>query len=364
MADEKKILIVDDSALIRRLLGTAIGEDAGLQVAYAAPNAELALKYLAANTVDLVLLDVEMPDMDGIEAVTRIRRSWPALPVLMCSSLTERGADVTIRALQRGASDYIAKPSASFPLPEFKQTLLQKIHDLLPTRSAEPERLLVAPRPTTSKVTLRSAARPVTALAIGCSTGGPNALGLLFSALRRPLGVPLFIVQHMPKLFTRLLAERLASESGLRVKEGEHDETVDAETVYLAPGGLHMTVARQGVHVRIQLNEDPPEQSCRPAVDVLFRGLARVYGDGVVAAVLTGMGRDGTDGARHLHEAGSRVLVQDAASCVVASMPSSVADAGWADSVLTVPEIADAFLRFSGAGSGIGALLGGFGAMR
>src|SRR5690606_4171379 len=176
MVDEKKILIVDDSALIRRLLGTAIGEDAGLQVAYAAPNAELALKYLAANTVDLVLLDVEMPDMDGIEAVTRIRRSWPALPVLMCSSLTERGADVTIRALQRGASDYIAKPSASFPLPEFKQTLLQKIHDLLPTRSAEPERLLVAPRPTTSKVTLRSAARPVTALAIGCSTGRPNAL--------------------------------------------------------------------------------------------------------------------------------------------------------------------------------------------
>lgn len=356
--DDKKILIVDDSALIRRLLGTAIGEDGGLQVAYAAPNAELALKYLRGNPVDLVLLDVEMPDIDGIEAVTRIRKSWPSLPVLMCSSLTERGAEVTIRALQRGASDYIAKPSASFPLPEFKQALLEKIRNLLPSATSAPARIISSPRMSSPET------RPVAALGIGCSTGGPNALGLLFASLRRPLGVPLFIVQHMPKLFTRLLAERLASESGLRVKEGEHDESVDPDTVYLAPGGVHMTVVRQGVQVRIRLNEDPPEHSCRPAVDVLFRGLARVYGDRVVAAVLTGMGRDGTEGAHALHDAGSRILVQDAASCVVSSMPCSVAQAGWADAVSTVPEIADAFLRLSSAGSSVNRLVGGFGALR
>lgn len=345
MIHGKKILIVDDSALIRRLLGTAIGEDPGLSVVYAAPNAELALKYLHGNAVDLVLMDVEMPGMDGIEAVTRIRSAWSALPVLMCSSLTEAGAEVTLRALQRGASDYIAKPSASFPLPDFKKALLEKIHGLLAPSGATLTRFATAPRLASSQL------RPVAALAIGCSTGGPNALGRLFSAFRGPLGVPVFIVQHMPKLFTRLLAERLAAESGLRVKEGEHEEIVDPHTVYLAPGGLHMTVARHRLEVRVHLNEEPPEHSCRPAVDVLFRGLAQVYGDRVVAAVLTGMGRDGTEGARRLHEAGSRVLVQDAASCVVASMPSSVAQAGWADAVLPVPEIAATFERLSATGS-------------
>lgn len=345
MSIGKKILIVDDSALIRRLLGSAVGSDSRLEVVYAAPTAELALKYLRGHAVDLVLLDVEMPEMDGIEAVTQIRREWAELPVVMCSSLTELGAEVTLRALQRGASDYIPKPSASFPLEEFTHALLHKIHTLLAPRGLMAERSVALPRRP------RAWHNTVAAIAVGCSTGGPNALATLFTGLHRPIGVPLFVVQHMPPLFTRLLAERLGAESGRRVKEGEHHETVESDVVYIAPGGRHMAVVRDGLYVRIELNDAPPEHSCRPAVDVLFRSLAKVYGDRVLAAVLTGMGYDGTDGARCLHESGSRVLVQDATSCVVPSMPSSVANAGWSDTILTVPQIAAEFDRLTHIGS-------------
>jgi two-component system chemotaxis response regulator CheB len=186
----------------------------------------------------------------------------------------------------------------------------------------------------------RGAREPVAALAIGCSTGGPNALGALFEGLPRDLPVPILIVQHMPPLFTKLLADRLATSSGLRVTEARAGDLVEPGCAYVAPGDYHMTVVRDGARVRVALNQDPAENSCRPAVDVLFRSVARLYGPGALAAVLTGMGQDGTRGARAIVEAGGAVLAQDAASCVVPSMPKAVVAAGLAADVVPLDRMA------------------------
>ena len=340
-----RVLVVDDSALSRALLTETLSKDDAVEVAYAAPNAELGLGYLEKNTLDIVVLDVEMPKVDGIETLRRIRKSGKTIPVLMCSSLTLRGASVTLEALSEGASDYIAKPSASFPREDFERDIVAKVHALCGARApiSRPAPSRPAPAPV-ARIAPRAATRaPSTgrprAVAIGCSTGGPNALAVVFAELFRPLSVPMFIVQHMPPLFTKLLAERLAAQSGQLVKEGEHGEVVKAGVVYLAPGGSHMTVRRDRTDVRIVLNEDPPENFCRPAVDVLFRGLADVYGGDVFATVLTGMGHDGSLGAQVLADAGARIAVQDPQSCVVPSMPAGVIAAGAAPTTLSLEEI-------------------------
>ena len=340
-----KVLVVDDSALSRALVTETLNKDDGIEVVYAAPNAVLGLGYLEKHTLDLVVLDVEMPKVDGIETLRRIRRSGSTVPVLMCSSMTLRGASVTLEALAEGASDYIAKPSSSFPREDFEREIVAKAHALTSARAPRPraEKADAAPPPV-ARITPRAPARAPSesrprAVAIGCSTGGPNALAVVFAELFRPLSVPMFVVQHMPPLFTKLLAERLAAQSGQLVKEGEHGEVVKAGVVYLAPGGSHMTVQRDKTDVRIVLNDDPPENFCRPAVDVLFRGLAQVYGGDVFATVLTGMGHDGSLGAQVLADAGARIAVQDPQSCVVPSMPSGVIAAGAAHSTLSLEEI-------------------------
>lgn len=337
-----RVLVVDDSALSRALLTETLSKDSGIEVAYAAPNATLALGYLEKNQLDLVVLDVEMPKIDGIETLRRIRKSGNTIPVLMCSSLTLRGAETTLTALSEGASDYIGKPSASFPREDFEREITAKVHALCGSKVAAtapaPERPPVARIVPRAPARAPSGGRP-RAVAIGCSTGGPNALAVVFAELFRPLSVPMFIVQHMPPLFTKLLAERLAAQSGQIVKEGEHGEVVKPGICYLAPGGSHMTVARDKTDVRIVLNEDPPENFCRPAVDVLFRGLAQVYGGDVFATVLTGMGHDGSLGAQALVEVGARVVVQDPDTCVVPSMPSGVISAGAAHATLPLEEI-------------------------
>ena len=364
----KRIMIVDDSALVRNMLRETLDANDGMQVAYAAPHAQLALTFLEKNPVDMVVLDVEMPIMDGIEATKRIRAKWPRLPILMCSSLTKRGAAVTMRALAEGASDYIQKPDKSYPVEVFKKEILTKIRVLLglPVEgmAPAPKPVNVAPAVPIRKVA-QAKKRPtgkrgkVSALAIGCSTGGPNALMELFKGLVRPLSLPLFIVQHMPPVFTNLLAERLAAQSGQLVKEGEHDEPVRPGVCYVAPGGYHMVVAQEGTTIKILLNEEPPENFCRPAVDVLFRSLAAVYGSEVLASVLTGMGTDGSLGCVSLSDAGGRILIQDPESCVVPSMPNGVLNAGVVESAMSLADIAREYERISALQGGRRRAVGG-----
>ncbi len=351
-----RVLIVDDSVVVRKILTDALAKDPGVEVVGSAANGSIALQKITQVNPDVVILDVEMPDMDGVETVRRIRAGWPKLPVIMCSSLTERGADTTLRALANGASDYIAKPSrldtSRFDaVGYFNAELLAKVKALsaqvgsVPSHSPAPSQSgwgYPAPPPGQARAVPRvqGPRASVSVLGIGCSTGGPNALATLFEGLPRDLPVPILIVQHMPPLFTKLLADRLAASSGLKVTEARGGDLVEPGCAYVAPGDYHMTVVRDGVRVRIALNQEAPENSCRPAVDVLFRSLSKMYGPGVLATVLTGMGQDGTRGARAIVEAGGSLIVQDAATCVVPSMPGAVLAAGLAEEVYPLDRLA------------------------
>lgn len=341
-----RVLVIDDSVVVRKALSQFVAQDAQLELAGTAPTASIGIQKIEQCNPDVVIMDVEMPEMDGIEATSRIRQTWPRLPILMCSTLTERGAEVTLRALAAGASDYIAKPSAMNTSGEdsvelFRLDFIAKVKALAGRNQllAQLAQQAAAPRPpavTPMPARRRSGAELPAALLIGSSTGGPNALATVFADLPGDLPVPILLVQHMPPLFTRMLAERLTATTRVHVVEAQHGDLVEPGRGYVAPGNFHMTVVRDGTKVRIALNQEPPENSCRPAVDVLFRAAAKVWGAGCVAAVLTGMGQDGTRGARDVVEAGGFIAVQDAASCVVPSMPGSVLSAGLANEVVTL----------------------------
>lgn len=346
-----KILVIDDSALIRKILKEILEEDPDLAVEYAAPKAQLAYDYLEQNKIDLITLDVDMPEIDGIEAAAYMSKKWPQVPILMCSSLTERGADITLRALEQGASDYIPKPTGKDGPEIFKRNLRQKVRALLNSPARTRSSSLPGPKKSSlslSEISQKLAPRPNVplaprALAIGSSTGGPDALDSFFSKVHQPFPVPCFIVQHMPAMFTRKLAERLAAKTGFVIKEGEHNEEVQPEVTYIAPGGKHMVVIDRDGQQFIQLNEGPLEHSCRPAVDVLFRSLGEVYQNRVVAAILTGMGADGSGGTVALQKAGSEIAVQDLDTCVVPSMPRASLEAGSVHHVMPLEEIARLF---------------------
>jgi two-component system, chemotaxis family, protein-glutamate methylesterase/glutaminase len=338
-----KVMIVDDSVVVRRMLVTLLESEPGIEVVGWAGSGVSALQKLSILDPDVVLLDVLMPDLDGIKTVQRMRLTHPTMPVIMCSSLTESGADVTLRALAAGATDHVAKPSpGEHRLEAFRNELVGKVLELGKVSQEPPsvdavevDVTLIPPPPTAAR------ASAIQAVAIGCSTGGPNALATVFARLPGDLPVPIFIVQHMPKLFTRTLAERLSASSKVRVAEASHGMVVEPGRAYLAPGDFHMKPGRAAGQVITLLTQEAPEHSCRPAVDVLFRALARFYRDGVLACVLTGMGQDGLSGARELVLAGSKVLAQSAETCVIPSMPGAVVDARLADKVLHLDGLAD-----------------------
>jgi two-component system, chemotaxis family, protein-glutamate methylesterase/glutaminase len=341
-----RILVVDDSAIIRKVIREGLAADSAIEVVGTAANGLIALEKIPQLHPDLVTLDIEMPDMDGLQTVAEIRKSYPKLPVIMFSTLTERGASSTLEALARGANDYVTKPGNTGSL---EKTLSQIREQLIPKVKA-----LCYPIPaTTAFLTQRPAvpARPVRAdvpvqvLAIGASTGGPNALAELLPGIPKDFPVPVVVVQHMPPVFTRLFAARLNDRSNFEVHEGQAGETLKAGDVWIAPGDFHMTVERQGTSVRLAINQDPPENSCRPAVDPLFRSVARVYGAGALSVVLTGMGSDGVNGAQHIRERGGRVLVQDESSSVVWGMPGQVAAAGLADGIYPLNSMAGEIVR-------------------
>lgn len=386
MAEKIRIMLVDDSAVIRRLLTDVLAGDPQLEVVGSAQNGQIALEKLPVLNPDIIILDVEMPVMDGLETLAEIRKRQPRLPVIMFSSITERGAIVTLEALGRGANDYVTKPAntgnmmASLQrvrdelIPRIKvfcQHLLSPVAPAIPTVRKPPGRLEPAARPApvaspvarpapvarstpatplapTPFPTVAPVPRPwvstapqrIDVVVIGASTGGPNALATLLPQLPAYFPVPVVIVQHMPPIFTRLLAERLTAQSALPIAEATAGESLQPGKIHLAPGGAHLVLERQGAQVYLQLNQDPPENSCRPAVDVLFRSVATAYRGNVLAVVLTGMGNDGLRGCEAIRNAGGQILVQDEASSVVWGMPGFIARAGLADGQIALNQLA------------------------
>jgi two-component system chemotaxis response regulator CheB len=333
-----RVLVVDDSAVIRRVLCDVLAEDPEIEVAATAPNGSIALAKIPRVNPDLVTLDIEMPVMDGLETLKEIRKLYPKLPVIMFSTLTERGATSTLEALALGASDYATKPSNSDSSAgardQIRLSLIPKIKSLAGVRGTG----LRAEKPSPVRRPIR---RGIDIVAIGTSTGGPNALGNVVPQFSGDFPVPIVIVQHMPPLFTRFLAERLNSLGRLKVCEGEADRKLEPGQVWIAPGNYHMTVARKGTDVVLQLNQNPPENFCRPAVDVLFRSVAETYGANVLGVVMTGMGSDGLRGSREIREAGGEILVQDEATSVVWGMPGAVAAAGQADQIYPLERLTE-----------------------
>jgi two-component system, chemotaxis family, protein-glutamate methylesterase/glutaminase len=345
-----RILIVDDSAVMRSLLRSVITSDAKLEVSGTATDGATALGAIELNRPDLLLLDVEMPVMDGLVTLKQLRRRGHKMPVIMCSSLTQRGAKVTIEALANGASDYVAKPAGQADreqaIKALAQDLLPKIHALA-GRQLLPLSALPAARPVIPIAALPPVAQPITSVpavvAIGVSTGGPAALDQLLPALPATFPLPILIVQHMPEVFTRLFAQRLNDRCRLRVSEAAEGVAVQAGCIYIARGNWHMQIlaaARTGAPPTVHLNQDAPENHCRPAVDVLFRSAANVYGSGVLAVVLTGMGSDGLAGCRLIRSRGGSVIAQDQPTSTVWGMPGAVANAGLAQKILPLAAIA------------------------
>jgi two-component system chemotaxis response regulator CheB len=336
-----RALVVDDSVIIRRLVTHALGEDPSVEVVGAAANGLIALKMIPLVRPHVVTLDIEMPEMDGLETLRQIRKTYPELIVIMFSTLSERGAAITLEALTLGANDYVTKAANSGSLD---QSMVRLRGELVPKFkqffSLGPEPVRVAPpklQPERSSSLSPSSFKPRVAchaVVIGVSTGGPPALATIIPSFPSDFRQPILIVQHMPPVFTRLLAERLQTLTKLRVREATEGMVVEGGNVYVAPGDYHMKVVRKGTAVVIALDQSEPENSCRPAVDVMFRSAADVYGGGALAVILTGMGRDGLRGIERLRAVGSYVVAQDEASSVVWGMPGAVVGAGLADSVV------------------------------
>jgi two-component system chemotaxis response regulator CheB len=345
-----RVLVVDDSAVVRKVMCDGLAPDAALEVVGTAANGRIALAKIPLLHPDIVTLDVEMPEMDGLEALAEIRKLYPKLPVIMFSTVTERGAAITLDALALGASDYVTKPSNTGSLDA---TLRQLRAELIPKIKA-----LCAARPSVPVAPIAAAARArsankqparefgrVDVLAIGTSTGGPNALADLLPAIPANFPVPIVIVQHMPALFTRLLAGRLNQRSELNVREGVGGEVLKPGDAWIAPGDFHMTVEKKGAEVVLALNQSAPENYCRPAVDPMFRSVANSFGASALAVVLTGMGSDGTSGAQLIREKGGQILVQDQASSIVWGMPGQIAAAGLADGTYALKSMAAEICR-------------------
>jgi two-component system chemotaxis response regulator CheB len=348
-ASRTRVLIVDDSAVMRSLLRSVVCADAGLEVAGTAADGASALSCLHVLRPDLVLLDVEMPVMDGLETLRELRRRGHKMPVIICSSHTLRGARVTIEALAGGASDYVAKPDGQSSREAATRALAQELIPRIHALTGSPLPALPAARvvfPSAPPLRAQPAPAAPAVVAIGVSTGGPAALDLLLPAFPGNFPLPILIVQHMPEVFTGLFAERLNNRCRLRVREACEGDPVRAGTVYIARGNWHMK-ARSGSPVTLHLDQGPPENHCRPSADALFRSVAGVYGPGALAVVLTGMGSDGLAGCRLVREQGGSVLAQDEATSIVWGMPGAVVHAGLAHKVLPLDAMVPEILRMT-----------------
>lgn len=344
-----RVLVVDDSAVMRSLLRMTLAANPEIEYAGAAVDGVAGLEAMERLKPDLVLLDIEMPRMNGLEVLAAMRKRDLLTKVIMCSTLTRRGASITLEALARGATDYVAKPTAQSGVREgmeaLSRELLPKVSALFPRPSAQatPERGVAAARvPRRAVVPFPTQAGVVV---VGVSTGGPAALEKFLAALPPDFPLPVLIVQHMPRLFTALLSERLNGISQIAVREARTGEVLQPGVAYLARGDWHMQAVGSPAQCLLRLTQADSVRYCRPSVDVLFRSAAAVYGAGVLALVLTGMGSDGLDGCRAVHAAGGKILVQDKETSAVWGMPGVVAEAGLADQVLPLESLATEVVR-------------------
>ena len=349
-----RVLVVDDSLVVRRVVTEELTTQADLEVVGAAANGRIALEKMAELNPDLVILDIEMPDMDGLTALTHLHKSHPKTPVIMFSSLTELGAAATLEALSRGASDFFAKPIGPGGLEASRQIirteLIPAIRALCAPKSPPKASVKILPKASPSAIApaAPSSTLPksrIDLLVIGASTGGPNALAEIFSALPADLPVPILVVQHMPPMFTQMLAERLTKQSHFPTAEATSGIELTPGNALVAPGDYHLVVTREGARVCTKIHQEPHENACRPAVDPLFRSVASIYGKNTLAVVLTGMGQDGLRGCEAIRAQGGQILAQDEATSVVWGMPGFVARAGLADRVLPLPMIASEIVR-------------------
>jgi two-component system chemotaxis response regulator CheB len=338
-----RVLIVDDSTVIRGILGKIIDAEPDLRVVTTAENGMAALVALRYTPADVVILDIEMPEMDGLTALPLILARHPRTRVLMASSLTQKGAEVTMRALALGAADYVAKPSAkqgTKAMLALASDLVAKVRALGRAGSSRAS-VAVPQRPAIANASVAgSSDQAVRVLAIAASTGGPNALAEVLAGLPPDFPLPIVITQHMPPIFTALLAQRLSRDGRRECVEGRDGELVRPGRGYVAPGDFHMTVGTVEGQPILRLTKGPPENFCRPAADPMFRSVAAAYGASVLAVVLTGMGEDGRRGAEEIVRRGGRIIVQDEASSIVWGMPGAVANAGLASAVLPLRHIA------------------------
>ncbi|MFZ5889687.1 MAG: protein-glutamate methylesterase/protein-glutamine glutaminase [Myxococcota bacterium] len=346
-----RVLVVDDSALVRKIVTDSLNAEGDMEVVGVASNGKIALEKLEFLKPDIVVLDLEMPELDGLSTLKRLRKDFRQLPVVVFSTLSERGAKITLDALSAGASDYLCKPSGTGSLAASKDLLhgvLAPKLRALALRSLSVKTVVAQPKlaPVISAAPPRPHSNdPIELVCIGSSAGGPQALADVIPKLPRTLGVPVLIVQHMPVLFTKLLAERLAQTAQLRVVEASDGMSVEPGCVYVARGGEHMRIAARAGRTSITLDSGEPENGCRPAVDPLFRSAAALYGRGLLAVVMTGMGTDGTIGAREVRNQGGRIWAQDEESSAVWGMAGSIVKAGLADRIFKLSTLAEDLAR-------------------
>ncbi|QJR36464.1 protein-glutamate methylesterase/protein-glutamine glutaminase [Gemmatimonas groenlandica] len=358
-----RVLVVDDSVVVRRLVTDVLSGDPDIEVVGIAANGRIALQKIAQLAPDLVTLDIEMPEMDGLTTISEIRKTWTRLPVIMFSTLTARGAEATLEALSRGATDYVTKPanvgSVTVAQQRIRDDLIPKIRSLcasvLPAvppatpRAAAVQAGVPAAAPasgarSSAYHTSAASRAPIGIVAIGSSTGGPNALLELIPRIPADFPVPIVITQHMPPMFTKFLADRLTAISQLPVREATEGAVMAPGTIWIAPGDFHLVLRTVGRQIVASITKDPPENSCRPAVDVMLRSVVSCYGPRVLSVILTGMGQDGLRGSEGVHDAGGSVIAQDEATSVVWGMPGFVARSGIASAVLPLPLIAQAII--------------------
>ncbi|EWY35705.1 chemotaxis protein CheY [Skermanella stibiiresistens SB22] len=360
-SDPHRVMVVDDSAVIRGLLSRALEGDPELRVVASVGDGQMAINALGRQSVDVIVLDIEMPVMDGLTAIPKLIAIDPAVKIIMASTLTLRGAEVSMKALQSGAADYVTKPSSTRELgaaDAFKRELVSKVKALAASarragsrnrpglRSDRPSvPLNPMPRPRSmdpAAVVLRpmpALVPPPDIIAIGSSTGGPQALFEVLSHLKGGIRQPMLITQHMPATFTTILAEHITRQCGITCAEAKDGEPLVGGRIYLAPGDFHMMLATKNGSTVLSVNKDPPENFCRPAVDPMMRSIAKIYGRRAFAIIMTGMGQDGMRGCAELVAAGGLVIAQDEPSSVVWGMPGAVATAGLCSAVLPLREI-------------------------
>jgi two-component system chemotaxis response regulator CheB len=367
-AEPLRVMVVDDSAVIRGLITRNLEASPNVHVVASVGNGQMAVSQLERNDIEVIVLDIEMPVMDGLTALPKLLELDPHIQVIVASTLTLRNADISMRCLEAGAKDYIPKPTATREISgesDFKRELLDKVTALGANRRRLPKRTVtstglrpIMPRPAgpvipkslyTGSITLRQAAtEPPDIIAIGSSTGGPQALFAVLTGMKSAgLTQPIMITQHMPATFTTILAEHITRQSGWQAAEGVDGEAIRSGRVYVAPGDFHMVLESKGTERVIRINKNPPENFCRPAVDPMFRSISQIYGKRVLAVILTGMGQDGMKGGQQIVAGGGTVIAQDEATSVVWGMPGAAATSGICSAVLPLPEIANYVVKLA-----------------